>query len=235
MSIDREHARKASEVFLDPSPLYGWSDIVTGVEVGGRTWRAVETNTFRGFHRLDKSRPGAKPVFEGYFIRHRDSLLADLRAVRTERDLDTVSDRAVAGVAAELEGIVKPSQLGSYNKVRKPVDLYVEHLVAMAEEFDRGDRERLVPLLFLPLDSQMMGDEECLSDSELRRHGLSRRSTSGDVAEKGAYDALQAALATRARRVSDGLGVPFHRVYFDLAWNDRRGKQGGNLFALNPG
>ena len=231
VNLDRQTAAKADLVFLDPRPVYGWDDIVTGTNA---PFPAVAGNTFRGFHRIDKGRPGAAPVFTSYFVENRSGLLESLRSVRDEADLDEVADRAVADLLARLEGVIKPAQLESYNKVRKPVDLYVEHLVAMAREIGPETRERLVPLLFLPLDSQVFASEVCFRDSELRRHGVSRRSTSGSLSDAGAYAALQSILSERAGAVASHLGAPFHRIYFDLLWNDRWTRSGQNLFALNP-
>ena len=231
VQLDKQTAAKAAQVFLDPRPVYGWDDIVTG---RGAPFPAVAGNTFRGFHRVDQERPGATSVFMGYFVENRPVLLESLRSVRDESDLNEVADRLVADLLARLEGVVKPAQLRSYNKVRKPVDLYVEHLVAMAREIDRQTRERLVPLLFLPLDGQVFASEVCFRDSELRRYGVSRRSTSGSLSDAGAYAALQSILSERAGAVASQLGAPFHRIYFDLLWNDRWKRSGQNLFALNP-
>lgn len=50
------------------------------------------------------------------------------------------------------------------------MDLYLEHLVAMAVEL--GDvRARLVPLLFLPLDSQILAHPGLFTEQELAGHG----------------------------------------------------------------
>ena len=193
---------------------------------------AVGDNTFRGFHRLRKDCPGAKKDFVRFFVDEQSHLIAVLSSVRTGDQLDKVSDRVCAGVRRRLSN-VSPEQLKSYNKVRKPVDLYFEHLVAMALELDKA-REFLMPLLFLPLDSQMLRHESLFSDEELVRHGLSRRSTYKDIKSKETYNALQKLLNHKARVVTAGWRRAFHRIYFDLLWGGRYRNRGGNLFETNP-
>ncbi len=53
--------------------------------------------------------------------------------------------------------------LRSYNKIRKPLDLYVEQGVAMASELVEV-RSRRVPWLRLPLDSPMFPLSDLFSD-----------------------------------------------------------------------
>jgi hypothetical protein len=125
-----------------------------------------------------------------------------------------------------------PAQLKSYNKVRKPVDLYVEHLVAMAVDLD-DVRAKLVPLLFLPLDSQILRHCAHFSDQELADHCLSRASTYKDITTERSYAALQTMLVQKAMAVAESRDRPFHVIYFDLVWNDRYLNRGRNLFETN--
>jgi hypothetical protein len=171
---------KADQVFLHPSPLYSWDEIVSGTLVGSqaggtRLMFAVGQNTFRGFHRINKACAGAKEGFINYFLEQRSALVEALSSVRTHDDLNRISNRICEDVRVRLNNC-SPAQLRAYNKVRKPVDLYIEHLAAMAVELDEI-RLRLVPLLFLPLDSQILAYSGLFTEQELARHGLSRAST----------------------------------------------------------
>lgn len=228
---------KADRVFLHPAPRYSWDEIVSGAPVrsqSGETRRmfAVGQNTFRGFYRVNKACPGAKEGFINYFLEQRAALVGSLLSVRTRDDLNKLSDRICEGVRTKLTNC-SPAQLRAYNKVRKPVDLYLEHLVAMARELDEA-RARLVPLLILPLDSQILAHQGLFTEPELFGHGLSRASTYKDILAKATHGALQAILAQKAAAVAEARGRQFHVIYFDLVWNNRYCNWGGNLFETNP-
>lgn len=124
--------------------------------------------------------------------------------------------------------------LQSYNKIRKPLDLYFEHWVAMASELSTV-RQRLVPLLRLPLDSQMFQSPHLFSDSDLRGIGLSRQSTFHEVKSADHYQKLQTIVKQRADRMQRYSRTGFSSHLFDLWWNDRYRKSGGNLFEMNLG
>jgi hypothetical protein len=113
------------------------------------------------------------------------------------------------------------------------VDLYLEHLAAMAVELD-GVRARLIPLLFLPLDSQIFAHPALFTEQELAGHGLSRASTYKDVMAERTHVALQELLVRKAATVAKVRGRAFHVIYFDLIWNGRHRNWGGNLFETNP-
>ena len=228
---------KADQIFLRPKALYSWDKIISGAQIksaSGATRRmfAVGQNTFRGFHRLDKTCPGAKEAFIKYFVDERSSLVESLSAVRTRDELHRLSNRVCDGIRSRLSNVV-PAQLQSYNKLRKPVDLYVEHLVAMAVELS-DVRATLIPLLFLPLDSQILAHRGLFTEQELAAHRLSRASTYKDVASERTYSALQLLLGEKAGAVAAERRRSFHPIYFDLVWNCRYRNWGGNLFETNP-
>jgi len=156
----------------------------------------------------------------------------DLTAIRSRPDLHSLSNRIRDEIRARLHNI-QPYQLDSYNKVRKPVDLYIQHLVAMAVELDRV-RATLVPFLFLPLDSQILAHPCLFKESELRVHRLSRKSTYRDITSEQTYEALQELTSQKADVVAATRQRPFHVIYFDMIWNHRYRNGGGNLFETNP-
>lgn len=228
---------KADKVFLHPSPKYLWNEIISGTLVrsqtgGTRKMFAVAQNTFRGFHRVNKACPGAKEGFINYFLSQHVTLIQELSSVNTIDDLKKLSNNLCEGIRTNLSNC-SSTQLKAYNKVRKPVDLYIEHLVAMAVELGKV-RARLVPLLFLPIDSQILAYQGIFTDHELNDNSLSRGSTYRDVTSERAYLALQALLSQKAMAISEARHRPFHCIYFDLIWNERHKNWGGNLFETNP-
>jgi putative zinc finger/helix-turn-helix YgiT family protein len=234
-----EYLDKAEQVFLHPTPRYSWEEIVNGVLVasprgaGPRQFSAVGRNTFRGFHKINKNWPGANEAFRSYFTHHKTGLLAELSRLENEEQLHQLENRVCEEVKSLLTNI-KPGQLQSYNKVRKPVDLYIMHLVAMATELD-GSRERLAPLLFLPLDSQILCHQGLFVGSELqKRWSLPQTPTFQDVRTEKTYQGLQQLLQEKAGAVAGARGRPLYRIYFDLLWGNRASNWGGNLFETNP-
>ena len=228
---------RAEEIFLHPEHRYTWNEIVSGARVsmpggGRRKFMAVDRNTFRGFHKINKDGIGAGDIFRSYFVQHNEELIGALNSAQSTDDLHDLLNRVSGEILAGLVNI-KSSMLTSYNKIRKPVDLYIEHLVAMAHELD-ASRERLIPFISLPLDSQMFKHPDVFEDAELRRVGVSRNSTYMEVRSEAAYHYLQGVLRERAEVPSQTAGRPFHPIYFDLLWNNRYARQGMNLFELNP-
>ena len=237
--VEQQHSfiQRAKEIFLNPGHRYSWNDIICGAMVsvpgrGLRKFMAVDRNTFRGFHKIDKGGVGAGEVFRNYFVQHRDELVSALKGIQSVNDLHALLNRVSEDIRKSLVNI-KPSMLASYNKIRKPVDLYIEHLVTMAEELDEC-RERLVPLISLPLDSQIFQQPEVFRDAELRKVGVSRRSTYMEVSSESAYRYLQGVLRDRGEALSQAVDRLFHPIYFDLLWNKRHARSGTNLFELNP-
>jgi hypothetical protein len=234
----KQFVARAREIFLEHEVTYPWVDAVEGAEVaraggGYRRIAAVESNTARGFHKIDKAGPGALEVYRGYFVTNRDELLGALTGMRSRRDLHAWSERVSDDIRGKLTNI-KQDMLRPYNKVRKLVDLHVENLVSTAAELV-GLRERLVPWLFMPLDSQILSYPTLLSETDLRKVGLTRGATYKDVATRAAYDALQERLVERAADMSRLTGSIFHPIYFDLLWSRRYLNWGRNLYETVPG
>ncbi|GKT11026.1 hypothetical protein DSTSK_43310 [Desulforhabdus sp. TSK] len=103
----------------------------------------------------------------------------------------------------------------------------------MAADLEEA-RAKLVPLLFLPLDSQILAHPGLFTERELAAQGLTRGSTYKDITTESTHSAFQALLGQKAAAVTDAHRRPFHVIYFDLVWNDRYRRWGGNLFETNP-
>src|SRR4051812_22554300 len=117
---------RAEQIFLRPERQYPWAEIVTGATVMNRHGQtrvipAVGTNTFRGFHRLDKSAEGPQATFVNFFVSEKQHLLYELEKVKTTDALHQLSNRISVALIKRLKNI-QPGQLQSFNKVRKPVD-----------------------------------------------------------------------------------------------------------------
>src|SRR6266545_2934967 len=228
---------RAEQIFLRPGRQYPWADVIRGAKVLNchgetRVIPAVGTNTFRGFHRLDKSAEGPQETFVSFFMSEKRNLITALDKVKTSDSLHELACRIQKKLIQRL-GNIRPEQLRSFNKVRKPVDLYLEHLVSMAEELAHL-RSILIPLIFLPLDSWILDHQGIFSESELLGLGLSRGLSFGDVTAESTYLALQRLAQSKACAITAKLNTRFHPIYYDLFWNNRFKNWGSNLFETNP-
>lgn len=228
-------ASKGKNIFLSPTPTYSFHSIINGSEVlspsGHQKMYAVARNTWRGFHRIDKDSIGAGEVFMGYFTTNKNSIISQLKAIGDISQLDTLEDTICNDLKGKLYNI-RQDMLLSYNKIRKPVDLYIEHIASMSVELE-GHRDKLAKYLFLPLDSQMFQSPYLFEDAELHRYSLSRHSTFKDIHSRSLYNKLQELILSKADTVHIELDQPFYRIYFDLLWNNRYCKEGSNLFLTN--
>lgn len=231
-------ARLAEKVLLHPQRTYDWNAILFGAPVldrGGHTHmlRAISGNTVRALHRADKSITNVD-VIARFFDERRDTLLQQLAAIENRTQLDTLSDELRSALVRSLTH-VKPAMLGSYNRTRKLVDLALEHLVAMAGEIAPALRARLVPMLYLPLDSRMLGNPALFDTATVQRIAGAAAPGYGEITSRSGYAVLQSALDERCRSISGKLGRSFHPIYCDLLWRERANASGGNLFELNVG
>ena len=233
----RQFAKRAREIFLEHDVIYPWVDIVEGAQVLRSDGRyrciaAVESNTARGFHKINEAGPGALYVYREHFVSNRDQLCHDLAQLESRKALHAWAERIADEVRKKLINI-KQEMLRPYNKVRKLVDLHLQALVSMSIEL-ADHRLRLMPYLFLPLDSQIISSPTLFSEAYLRSVGLNRKATYKDVGSRATYDALQERVAERAVEMSQLTDSTFHPIFFDLLWNRRDLNWGRNLFETVP-
>lgn len=228
MNITNELNQKGLNVFINPKKLYAFEDLICGVKVKGKTMAAIGSNTYRGFHKIDKLEFGAKYYFENCIITNKKQIIKILTEKPNEKTIDALENEIVDQLKFELRHNIINYQLKSYNKLRKPIDLVLESLVAMINTFNSGDRKSLIPLLFLPLDSQMFGSPIVFSDNEMRMLNINRSYTFKDIVDTVHYSEIQSFLKEKAEKI--GLQ---NRIFFDLLWNDRYKKHGDNLFETN--
>lgn len=214
-----EMNKVGQRIFYNPLPLLSYETLVK---------RSLGPNTYRGFHRIDKSKSGAKDAFEKILIANSNFIIDNLKVSKTEKELDDLENDICDLLMNELKKNIKNEQLISYNKIRKPVDIFIEHLVAMETDFSPV-RQSLTKHLFLPLDSQMFQSDFVFSDNERLELKIKKRFTFKDILEKSHYYEIQDFLKQKANLI--GLE---NKIYFDLEWNDRWKSNGNNLFETNP-
>ena len=183
-----EMNKVGQRIFHNPQSLLSYETLVK---------RSLGPNTYRGFHKIDKSKSGAKDAFE-----------------KTLKE--------------ELKKNIRNEQLISFNKLRKPIDIFIEHLIAMETNFS-SVRQNLTKHMFLPLDSQMFQSDFVFSDKERQELKIKKEFTFKDILEQSHYNEIQEFLKQKANLI--GLE---NKIYFDLEWNDRWKSNGNNLFETNP-
>ncbi|MDB4655768.1 hypothetical protein OAE48_02870 [Flavobacteriales bacterium] len=184
-------------------------------------------NTYRAFWRIDKTTSGASHIFREYFRKELQRISSECEGLSTRLEFDEYLDDITADIEISLKNNIQQDKLASYNRLRKPVDIMIEHLISMDSVFN-STRSKIIPWLFLPLDSWIFQSEYLFPDQTLSQLGLSRRSSFGDVQSKSHYIKIQDYIKDRAAV----LGVN-HEIYFDLLWNNRLQREGKNLFELN--
>jgi len=236
---------RAQTVFLNPTSLYGYDDIVYGIYINDRDGEiardkrgrkkkmcAVDSNTLRAFERIDKkSKFGPKYLLYEYLRIHKDYILSNLKKIHSQQELDSLEICITNELKTYLARNVLKDRFMSFNRLRKPVDLLIEHLVCMSLELDEH-RNRLLNYLFIPLDSQIFASK-LFAKNQLDSVGVSPNSTFGDLTCNRAYYYLQKIITEQAKEISSIHKINFHAIYFDLLWGIRYRKWGGTLFETN--
>ncbi|MEI6336153.1 MAG: hypothetical protein WCS87_16460 [Methylococcaceae bacterium] len=236
--------QKGKEIFLNPSPTYSYEDIIGGVTVLGscqrrKEMRAVESNSFISY----RFKGEANKIIDLYikcFIENKDEIIEKLLKANDRAEIANLADHLRIKIinAYKKENFKTTADINSYNRVRKIIDLYFEHIAAMSIE-TTNHRESLIPLLSLPLDSKILGCDEIFTDNELKQMSLKRKNTYGSIQKKEIYIKLQNLLINKAQLISP----EFYVIYFDLIWGvggsqnliPRYKSRGRNLFETNFG
>lgn len=211
--------KTGQQIFFNPQPLLPYDELVK---------KSLGANTYRGFHKVDKSKSGSKEAFEKVLIDNSRFIIDSLQNIKTEKELDSFEKEICKTLKKELKKNIDNRQLNSFNKLRKPIDIVIEHLVSMGSDFSTA-RKNLTPHLFLPLDSQMFQSTIVFSDKEAIELKIKRSFTFKDIVDEKQYNEIQIFLKNKANLI----GVD-NRIFFDLVWNDRYKSKGKNLFATNP-
>jgi len=121
-------------------------------------------------------------LYQDYFLENQDTIIAALVGATSRDDIDSLADRIRTDIVKAYgeAQFHTPVDISPYNRVRKIVDLYLEHAVALARELATA-RRRLIPFMFLPLDSKIFGNQAIFTDQELAHCKLNRRSFYGSL------------------------------------------------------
>ncbi|HOA56111.1 MAG TPA: hypothetical protein PK767_06645 [Clostridiales bacterium] len=234
-----KHALKSAEaIFLNPSVKYPYDDIIRGVQVNGTRKKAVDINTTQAFGKklnygnFRENKIKAMDVCDTFFLEQKEQIIKVLcTAVKSRNELDEYEHELFKELRDALLLYSTSSLINeSYNRIRKVVELYLEHIVSMAAEIDDDRRKELVPMLFLPIDSWIIANELIFSDYALASWGLTRKSSFGKIYSKALFDNMQRYLSDKAQEISTELGEDFHVIYFDVFWKNRLYNPGCNLF-----
>jgi hypothetical protein len=229
---------KAEEVFFSPKQLYKYEDIVNGTftEKGDGSFKkekAIFTNTIRAFHRLDKNRPSIAQDIDNYFITNKNHIINELIDIISEEGLHRFENNLCNNIKGLPNLNIDKYKLYEYNLIRKPVDLFIEHLVLLAYELN-NKRNELIPFLFIPLDKWILSErnEYCFFDTDLRFYGIREGAGFTSIKDEDVYVKLQALLNRNAKFLTNLTGKYFYRIYFELLWRDRYRNKGGNIWEM---
>lgn len=227
---------KAEQVFFSPTHLYNYEDIVRGTitqkgDGSFKTEKAVSRNTVRVFHRLDKNRPSIGHDIDGYFITNKNYIINGLLDVTNEQDLHSLENNICNNIRKLPNLNIDKLKLNEYNMIRKPVDLFIEHFVLLANELN-NKRNALIPFLFVPLDKWILSERsEYCFETDLRTYGIRKGAGFTSIKNEDIYVKLQDLLNRNATRNAKLTGN-FYRIYFDLLWRDRYKNKGGNIWEM---
>lgn len=228
---------KAEQVFFSPSPLYKYEDIVRGAftkkgDGSFKTEKTVSKNTSRAFHRLDKNRPSIAQDIDAYFIANKDYIINGLLKITNEQELHRFENNICNNIRKLPNLNIDKYKLNEYNLIRKPVDLFIEHFVLLANEL-HNKRNELIPFLFIPLDSWILSERSslCFFETDLRFYGIRKGAGFTSIKDEDTYVKLQYLLNKNAKSFAN-LNGKFYRIYFDLLWRDRYKNKGGNIWEM---
>lgn len=237
MSIYEKLLIRGSEIFLSPDEEYPASKIIFGVNVNNgnkvKLMRAIDRNTYRGFHKINKSLIGPKEIIETFINSRLSWIIDSLKTVQNKQKYEYLCMTITEELREQLSKNVKDHMLKSYNKVRKPVDLLLEHIVSMASEL-REYRKSLVPFLDVPLDSYILESDIIFDQDSKSLLGIKPGATYKDILSKEQYKNIQAFIQQKSTEISTTYHQDFYPIYFDLLWNSRYNRDGQNLFKTNP-
>lgn len=236
----KQALKSAEKIFLCPSVLYRYEDIIKGVKVNGTLKKAVSINTTQAFGKklsygnFYENKNKAMEVCDEVFFSKKDWIINELCSnIRTKEAMDAFEHELFKSIQEALLVYTTPTLIGeSYNRIRKIVELYIEHIVSMSSEIDSPTRKQLIPLLFLPIDSWIIKNELIFDSENIYLWGLTRRSSFGEIKTKTLFDEMQLYLDKKANNISTALGEEFYVIYFDIFWRNRLNRTGGNLFGV---
>lgn len=183
----------------------------------------IAGNTYRTFARIDSKKNGASEIVEDVLVPVSKKLVKDLEKINTREELNTLSNRLRKQIYEALSEAIKSEKIKSYNVCRKLVDLYISHFVILSADVSPALRKKILPLLFVPLDSQIMGELfKYFGDSDVLKLSMKFPNT------EASYQNLQALISG----LCNGAKLPAP-IAFDLLWNKRYSLSGEDFFQVS--
>jgi hypothetical protein len=182
----------------------------------------ISSNTYRGFHKINKNGKGCKCIAHEYFESNQKRIIKKLGQITNRYELDKFSEKLTTELKQKLTNI-KKEKLKSYNKVRKLIDLYLEHLVLLSPNTCISNRNKLLLILFIPLDQHILTNMR----DYLKPEKIPLRPTMSSVIDKGMYDRIQKKLSDFCKQHK--IPAP---IALDLLWRDRYEKNGNDFMEL---
>lgn len=225
--------KKGKEIFTEPESLYTYDEIITGANIKGKTMKAVANNTFMAFgYPLNENAKKVKNIYEDYFIKNKTNIIRELKNVDTLNDMDNLERAIYNDIYSKLIEI-KAEKLDSYNRIRKPINLYLEHIVSMSDSIDNDQRKKIAPHMFLPMDKFIFNSEYIFTGLEKKKWRVNGNVGFGVVKTEELFYEMQNSLIEKAKAVSELLQEDFYRIYFDMFWGSRIESEERNLFLSN--
>jgi hypothetical protein len=183
----------------------------------------IAGNTYRTFERDGKQPKGASKIVEEILELVSNTLVKDLEKITTRKELHALSNKLRNKIHSGLKGVIKVDKIEPYNVCRKLVDLYIGHFVLLSADVSPSTRKRLLPLLFVPLDSQIIG--KLLSHlGKVAKNQLSMRFPHTEVQ----YLNMQAMIT----ELCNAAKLPAS-IAFDLLWNKRYEASGNDFLEVS--
>ncbi|EET87814.1 hypothetical protein CcarbDRAFT_1703 [Clostridium carboxidivorans P7] len=221
----------AGKIYINPEETYKYDDIIKGIKIENKTMMAVDKSTFQAFGRFTPNMFKVQECYIAYFIKNKESIIKSLNSISSDDDIEKIESKIFSDIHASLENETDKERLNSYNRIRKPINLYLQHISFMAREIN--NRENLSKYLLLPLDRIIFGIEFVFTEEKRKLFGISKSKGFGQIKEKGLYEKIQKYIKTKAIKIENEIGKPFKAIYFDLFWNDRYMNNPKNLFYSN--
>jgi len=226
------------EVFVKPKVTFSYEEILLGTNVNKPSgvveqMRAIDNDVWKAFHHIDNP----SGIFKNYLSQNKKTILDKLSKIKSESELDNLENLLLKEIKSQLEkykmASYNPKTLDSYNRMRQPIDLFIENIVSMSKELE-GQRGAIVKYMFLPLGKQIFSNGFLFSEGDRNIYKLKSESAFGDLILQSDYKKIQDKMNLLAQRVSQETGKIFYRVFLDLLWKDKYKNQGNNLFELIP-
>lgn len=231
IKIYKKACESGNHIFMTPKKLYTYNEIINGVKVGRITMKAVDESTFQAFGRFNENMRKSQSVYREYFNNNEKKIINSLNGISTQNELGELEEEIFSNIHNKLLKDTDNGRLNSYNRIRKPINLYLEHIVSMAQEINK--RKALVPMLYLPLDKVIFGSDYVFNDSERRKLNINPNLGFGQISAKEHYNKLQIYLKRKSDLISQKIGVEFYKIYFDMFWKERYLHCDDNLFYSN--